>query len=43
MAELLATFLEIITPKSKLGKIVWGCVFVLVIVIAILELFVAYG
>lgn len=43
MAELLAAFLELITPKSKAGKIVWGCLAVLVIVVAIVELVGAMG
>jgi hypothetical protein len=37
MAELLAAFLEFITPKSKAGKIMWAVVVVLVLVVAVIE------
>lgn len=42
MAELLGAFLEMITPKSKAGKIVWGVLFAVMIALVILELAAAF-
>ena len=43
MAELLAAFLELITPKSRAGKILWAVVVILVLVVAVIEAFGAAG
>jgi hypothetical protein len=38
MGELIGLFLEMITPKSRPGKVIWGIVFVLMVIIVVIEL-----
>jgi hypothetical protein len=43
LAEIFAAILEAITPKSRVGKIVWGVLLVLVLAIAVIEILGAAG